>query len=351
MSFAKPPAALVPVALLATLAVAAGTAARADEATLGPARDNTLYEHADGALSNGAGVHLFAGAINTGSLRRGVLAFDVAAAVPAGSTITGATLTLHMSRSISGNQAVAIHRLLADWGEAGSDAGGQEGGGAPAQSGDATWVHTFFDDATWTTAGGDFAASPSASAMVGGIGSYTWGSTTEMVADVQGWLDDPSSAFGWIVIGGEAALGTAKRFDTRENADAGARPLLTVRFDPPAAAAGAVPDGDEVPGVPLAVAKEPGGDITLSWGTSCRAGDDDYEIYEGDLAAFYSHDRRFCTTGGATSITFTPAAGSTYYLVVPTNGTHEGSYGTDSETAERPAGLSVCRPRSIGACT
>ena len=53
-----------------------------------------------------------------------------------------------------------------------------------------------------------------------------------MVADVQSWLDNPSTNFGWLLVGNEALSETSKRFDSRENAIADNRPLLTVNFTP-----------------------------------------------------------------------------------------------------------------------
>jgi hypothetical protein len=38
-----------------------------------------------------------------------------------------------------------------------------------------------------------------------------------MAADIQAWLDNPSSNFGWVLLGKEGAEATAKRFDSREN--------------------------------------------------------------------------------------------------------------------------------------
>jgi hypothetical protein len=201
---------------------------------LGPSKDNTLYESATGALSNGAGMHFFAGNTATPQTRRGVIAFDVAGSIPAGSTITSVTLRLSMSRTISGPQTVALRRLLADWGEGTSDALGEEGGGAAATPGDATWVHRFFSSATWASPGGDFAPTASASISVGGLGFYTWGSTPAMVADVQAWLNTPGSNFGWLLLGNEASAATAKSFDTKENPVAANRPVLTVNYTAPA---------------------------------------------------------------------------------------------------------------------
>src|SRR5207248_8531965 len=48
-----------------------------------------------------------------------------------------------------------------------------------------------------------------------------------MAADVQSWLDDPASNFGWLVLGNEATSTTSKRFDTRETTTP---PVLTVEY-------------------------------------------------------------------------------------------------------------------------
>ncbi len=209
------------------------TGALADTAQIQASRDNTLYEDPAGSLSNGIGVGMFCGRNGSGSARRALVRFDVAGAVPAGSTIDSVTLTLNVSQSISPDVSCSLHRVSADWGEGTSNSstfGG--GGGAPATTGDATWIHRFYNTEMWATSGGDFAAQASATRLVGGPGSYIWNSTPELVADVQAWLDAPATNFGWIVIGDESAIGTAKRFDTHEHTVAGVRPLLVVDFTP-----------------------------------------------------------------------------------------------------------------------
>ena len=208
--------------------------ASAAQISINPFKDNTLYESSTGALSNGAGDYLFAGDTVQGddSLRRAVLAFDVAGNVPAGSTIDAARLTLYMSRTISGAKTVSLHKLTSDWGEGASDAAGQEGAGGTALTGDATWIHTFYSASTWTAAGGDYNAAATASLTVTNVAPYTWVSSSSMVADVQGWLDSAASNYGWIVIGDEATAGSAKRFDSRENPTAANQPVLTIDYTP-----------------------------------------------------------------------------------------------------------------------
>lgn len=213
--------------------VSVGKAA-ADQVQLLPIRDNTLYQDPDGLLSNGAGQHLFAGrtAQIQNSVRRALLAFDIAGAIPPGATIHSVTLRLNMSMTISGPQEMTLHRVANDWGEGASDAFGNEGTGAPAEPGDATWRHTFFNTQFWGGQGGDFEGDPSAMTVVDQPGPYTWGSTSLMVADVQGWLDNPGTNFGWVMLGNESASVTAKRFDSRENPVPENRPVLIIDFTP-----------------------------------------------------------------------------------------------------------------------
>lgn len=207
------------------------TIARGDLVSLSAARDNTLYQNEFGAISNGAGEHLFTGVNGFGEARRGLLQFDVAGAIPAGAMIQNAELTLSMSRTASAVEPVELHRVLTDWGEGASDAFNEEGTGATAAIGDATWLHTFYNTDFWSNPGGDFDPVASADRLVGGIGFYTWASAG-LYVDVQAWLDDPTSNFGWILLGDEAASSTAKRFDTRENSDPDAWPVLVIDYTP-----------------------------------------------------------------------------------------------------------------------
>ena len=90
---------LLAVILTTALGCAGIRSARAAIIVINPSKDNTLYEYdpAEGDHSNGAGFHFFAGENGMGELRRGVLAFDIAGTLPAGSTITAVSLTMNMS--------------------------------------------------------------------------------------------------------------------------------------------------------------------------------------------------------------------------------------------------------------
>ncbi len=218
--------ALILTTILGCIAVSSANAAIIN---IMPSKDNTLYEFdpEEGDFSNALGIYFFIGETVMGELRRGVLAFDIAGTIPPGSTITGVSLSMNASRVFNDVARTAeLHKLLADWGEGTSDAPGEEGDGAPATTNDATWRHRFFDTIFWAMQGGDFSATVSASQSVGPVGQYTW-SSAQMVADVQSWVNNPASNFGWLVLGDESALGSAKRFDTRESASP---PVLTIEY-------------------------------------------------------------------------------------------------------------------------
>ena len=208
-------------------------AVHADSVAIGAAKDNTLYFDETGSLSNGEGAYIFAGATSGFGPRRGLLAFDVASNIPAGATIDSVTLTLHVSRTQFGTSAVALHPVLADWGEGASNAGDPGGAGIAAEIGDATWLNTFYSSSFWANQGGDFSAATSGSTLVGDVGCYTWSSTPAMVSDVQSWLDNAATNFGWLLLGDEAGFQTAKRFDSRENPEPGFQPLLSIDYTIP----------------------------------------------------------------------------------------------------------------------
>ncbi len=220
---------LLALILTTTLGCIAASSVNAAIINIMPSKDNTLYEFDpdEGDFSNALGIYFFIGETVMGELRRGVLAFDIAGTIPPGSTITGVSLSMTASRVFSDTPRTAeLHKLLADWGEGTSDAPGEEGDGAPATTNDATWRHRFFDTIFWAMQGGDFSATVSASQSVGPVGQYTW-SSAQMVADVQSWVNNPASNFGWLVLGEESTLGSAKRFDTRESASP---PVLTIEY-------------------------------------------------------------------------------------------------------------------------
>lgn len=225
----------ISICLLVPIFLTCLPVARAASVSLAPSKDNTLFQQTDpgSQLSNGQG-DIYVGRTNqdgqgaaTVSIRRGLVAFDVAGSVPAGSTITGVTLTVRDVMGLNGDPTVELHRVLQDWGEGSSFQNG--GAGAAAQNGDATWLYTFYDSANpasspaWTTPGGDFSPTLSASAVIsdnlGGGQLFSWSSASDpqLIVDAQGWLDNPASNFGWLLLGDETMGKTIKRFNSGES--------------------------------------------------------------------------------------------------------------------------------------
>lgn len=217
---------------IAALALLTAIPAGAEMVAIEPAQDNTIFSRSIDA-SNALGI-LFTSTTNQNNRRRALLSFDVAGNIPPGSTIISASLTLTLDEAAGDglNLDHDLHRLLQGWGEGTSSGSG--GNGAAATPGDATWGWRFYPDIPWATPGGEFVSDASASAVVGDeLGPITWGSTPGMVADVQAWLDSPEINHGWIVVGEEQVLGTARKFVNRESGEQSARPVLVVEFVPP----------------------------------------------------------------------------------------------------------------------
>lgn len=232
------------------LAGIAGSAVQAADPslTVTALQDTSIYTGTAGsnALADGAGDYLWLSVTAGGLLRRALLKFDLAA-LPAGSVVRQVTLTLYESRARDEHD-VGVHRLLASWGEGASN-GGSAGSGAPAANGDATWLHRFYPGTLWASPGGDLDPVASAVQRVGSANTaYAWSATLppsgspvpRLVADVQAWVNTPSSNHGWLLIGAEAGLQNAKRFESRNNGTALNRPKLTVVYTAPP-----IPGGDD----------------------------------------------------------------------------------------------------------
>jgi hypothetical protein len=208
-------------------------------------RDNTLYESATGALSNGEGQSVFAGNTGTGLIRRALVHFPVPDLIPTGSTVNSVVLRMHLAQRQAGTVTLRVHALLADWGEGASVAPGNGGAGTTPAPGDATWLHRFHPNDFWATAGGDYDPAVTASLAVSDTGYVLWGSNAALVSQVQGWISTPSSNFGWLIRTNEGGTFEGQRFDSRESESTWYRPVLIVDFTPSIVAV-----GDRVIGAP-----------------------------------------------------------------------------------------------------
>jgi hypothetical protein len=214
-----------------------GRGTLADTASLLASKDATLQQDSAGGFSNGKGIFFFVGKTLESpgaALRRGVVAFDLTS-IPANATVTAASLSLTVSKigPAPGPGNISLSKLLKDWNEGPSIGGGTGGGqGPPSQPGDVTWIHTFYNTSFWTAPGGDFSPTVSATTNVPGLGTFTW-SSSGTIADVQSWISNPATNFGWIIIGDEINAASAAQLRSRENGTNPPRLNITYTVSPP----------------------------------------------------------------------------------------------------------------------
>lgn len=156
---------------------------------------------------------------------RDALRFDLSA-IPAGSVVTSVSLALTMYTTVGASDLTAYLNAILQ----------------PAVYSELTWNR--YDAAhTWQTAGcngaSDRVATASASVVIPVSPSstvVTFASTTQLVADVQGWLDSPSTNNGWLLSSPASegsASGWARTFRSADYGTAGERPALSVTYNPP----------------------------------------------------------------------------------------------------------------------
>jgi uncharacterized protein (TIGR03118 family) len=189
----------------------------------------------DGSPGNNAGATPWfdAGTDGTGSVRRGLLRFDVSS-IPPGSTVTSATVQLTLVKVPASGPVASmfdVFRLLASWKE-GTKTGNS---GSSATPGETTWNARMLGTADWTTPGAksDAVATASASTGVTGNAKYSW-SGSGLVADVQLWANDPSQNFGWLLTSrAESSFRSVRGFASRESGGS-VGTLVVVYTTPPA---------------------------------------------------------------------------------------------------------------------
>lgn len=207
-----------PAAAAAFALMAFGGPARAATIDIPAVQDATLFGASPANNNSSSGPGMFVGGDGQGNPKRGLIEFDIPAFVPANATVTSASLSLVLGQVAGsggggGDQTPRTIRLFdvtTDWkggtngttGFPGPGFGGTGQGFAP-NNGDVTWNFASFNTVPWNTpgGGGDFVATESADTLVSQNlnTAYVWGSTAQMVADVQGWLDGTLPNFGWLL--------------------------------------------------------------------------------------------------------------------------------------------------------
>ncbi len=206
--------------------------------TLHPIADTSIYS-AFPTYNFGGGSTITAGGRPRGGESRALILFDVQDSLPGGAIIQSVSLRL-VALGTPPNRAVDsvfdLNALTASWAEG----SGSDRGGTLAGPNAATWNNRFgASGSPWTTPGGDFSTSISAFLSVMGDGSYTFASTPRLVADVQGWLNNPAADFGWMLRSESEQIGsTIRRFGSHE--DAINSPVLTIQYAVPEPSAGSL---------------------------------------------------------------------------------------------------------------
>jgi len=194
-------------------------------------QDTSIFSESEN--SGGGTDGIFAGTTLQLVIRRALLRADLTS-LPPGTTVLGVTLELTVDRSGGnlGDSPFTLHRLNQDWGEGTVDGPSAGGFGGAPDSGDATWSFNFFNSSPWDSPGADFVSTASAEANAGQAGSVAMWTSQGLAADVQRWLDDPSSNFGWLIKStqeGEQQI--VKRF--RSSQASSSRPKLVVTIEVP----------------------------------------------------------------------------------------------------------------------
>jgi len=226
------------ILLVAVLCFTAPQPAFAATLTLQPAADTTLIEVAP--ENNLGGADFFnAGTAGNGQRNRALLLYDLSA-IPPGSIITSGFLSMEIVRQPlmdQQNGLFSLRRMFSSWGEGVQIPADplSPGLAAPAEPGEATWLHRFHGSVPWAAPGGlqgvDYSAQISSTAYVYGIGDPVQFETTpEMIADLQFWLDNPASNFGWMMRAeDERVRKNARSYASHESAFG---PMLVIEFTP-----------------------------------------------------------------------------------------------------------------------
>ena len=213
---------------------------RAETITLTPVADTCLFElnpdYNFGFQNDLPSGRL--GALASYLRSRVLLRFDLAAHLPANAQISFAYLQLHVTRAPDGggeNSTFGLHRMLRDWAE-GNKRGGQPGG-ARAEAGEATWNAAFHPDQLWAQPGGqagvDYLEEPTSTERIQQDGIYQFEFGSAQIGELTGWLQNPESNFGWILISTAEDIGlTARRFGARENTP-DYQPQLVIEYNLP----------------------------------------------------------------------------------------------------------------------
>lgn len=156
----------------------------------------------------------------TGKNEVALVRFDLTGAVPAGATVSSATLYLQVA-SAKANHTGEIHYLTTAWTE-----------GTNSSTG-ATWSDPNGTGTAGTWAAGNFSSSDYNAAIIGSINtSTTGGKTLNLTNTVRDWVNGTYSNNGLVIIGRDTNNDEAQYYSSEEGT-ATRRPSLTINWNIP----------------------------------------------------------------------------------------------------------------------
>jgi hypothetical protein len=154
---------------------------------------------------------------------RSLLKFDIAGNIPSNAIITSAALTVNVTQAPPAqnrvNSIFDLRAVLLSWSES-----------------DGSWTNRLVGT-PWSVLGGavgvDFSSLVSQTNFFTGAGAYTFISNSNLIGDVQNWLHNPGTNFGWILISESQGVNfTERTLGSRQ--DFANTPTLLVQFTIPA---------------------------------------------------------------------------------------------------------------------
>ncbi|MBM4386758.1 MAG: DNRLRE domain-containing protein, partial [Deltaproteobacteria bacterium] len=179
--------------------------------TLSASADSWIWQAAPGTNYGADTQMLVYPWTGASAMRRSLLKFDFSS-IPSGSSVNSAVITLCEAGTYGFTRTIGFYRALKNWTEGGVTWNKSDGSGS------------------WTATGGDFAATPTATASVSWTGVLdcdTW----DVTADIQAFVAGSLPNYGWVIKdANEDNSQNWWSFATKENASASQRPKLTVSY-------------------------------------------------------------------------------------------------------------------------
>jgi hypothetical protein len=206
-------------------------------ATLYAVKDAGIFNNANGTAvqanyGSGGSNQMHVGLFNSGVYGRSLVQFNLSS-IPSNATITNVVLSFSDGGNGQTIPQIFVHKLTNNWTEGNANTACQFSGAcnvsgiALTSQTDVTWNETSYSGGAltnlWSTAGGTFIATASATST--GAGNTSKSITSAgLVQDVQSWVSSANTNYGWLLKMDETITSTStmQRYRTKEGAVAAA---------------------------------------------------------------------------------------------------------------------------------